>query len=95
MAKGIDINLSPAEIKRRLDSAIEVEQTEKQKTEAKRVDNELDQRARRAFFSSRPGASEVAYQAVADELKRSLVVDDAKRADERANGPLHSIYREL
>jgi hypothetical protein len=90
----IDINLPAAEIKRQVNVAIEREQTEKRNAEAKRVDNELDRRARRAFFGVQPGASESAYESIKDALKQLILLDDAKRADQ-ANGRLHSIYSDF
>ena len=94
MTKGIDINLTPGEIKRQLESATEIEQREKRKAKAKRVDDELEERARRAFFGAQPGASESAYESIKDVLKQSLLVDDAKRVDQ-TNGCLHSIYSDF
>jgi len=95
MAKIDILNLSPAQVKAQLDQAVAVEQAAKKDAEAKRVDAELDQRARRAFFQAQPGASEAAYLRIAETLKEGLLLDDARHADSLTRGQLHSIYGEL
>ena len=95
MTKAFDLNQSPAAIKRQVVESIERERTEKRQAEAKRVDKELDQRARRAFFSAQPGASEAAYLRIADTLKEGLLLDDTRRADNLTRGQLHSIYTDF
>ena len=93
-SKAIDLNLSPAEIKRQVLESIEREQGEKKKQAATKAEAKLDQRARESFFAAQPGASEEAYQEIAGDLKRQLQVNDALDHD-RNRLQLHSIYGDM